>query len=80
MRIMTGIMLAGLAALPAYAELPAVTPPKALPDKPKPEVCAQVFQPVCGKKQGHPKDYTSECMARMDGASGIKPGHCSPGE
>jgi len=73
MRIATALIFGTLVATPVMAQQPSLP-------KPNPEVCPEVYQPVCAKKRGSPKSYTNDCFARMDGAGDIKPGHCSPGQ
>jgi hypothetical protein len=42
--------------------------PKPAPTK-TPIFCAEVYQPVCGVKDGATKTYSSACFAKADGAT-----------
>jgi hypothetical protein len=39
--------------------------------------CTMNYDPVCGRKDGKWKTYSNECMAKADGASGVRKGACS---
>jgi Kazal-type serine protease inhibitor domain len=42
-----------------------------------PEVCTQIYQPVCGTDpNGSRVTYSNECFARMAKATNITPGEC----
>ena len=42
-----------------------------------PEVCTQVYQPVCGTDQnGQRVTYSNACFARMAKATNVSPGEC----
>jgi hypothetical protein len=42
-----------------------------------PEVCTQVYQPVCGTdKDGKRVTYSNACFARAANASNVSPGEC----
>ncbi|MGH7092205.1 MAG: hypothetical protein ACREFB_01555 [Stellaceae bacterium] len=78
MRLSIAIILAALTALPAFAQEP--PRPSTEPDKPAGKVCMEVYRPVCAVKEGHAKTYSNKCFAKVDGATDITPGHCSPGK
>jgi Kazal-type serine protease inhibitor domain len=43
-----------------------------------PEVCTEVYQPVCATDEnGSRKTYSNACFARMAKATNITPGECS---
>jgi hypothetical protein len=43
-----------------------------------PEVCTEVYQPVCATDgNGNRKTYSNACFARMAKATNITPGECS---
>ena len=42
-----------------------------------PEVCTEVYQPVCGTDaNGNRKTYSNACFARMAEATNVTPGEC----
>jgi hypothetical protein len=42
-----------------------------------PEVCTEVYQPVCGTDQnGQRVTYSNACFARMAKATNVSPGEC----
>jgi hypothetical protein len=41
-------------------------------------VCYELYLPVCAMKDGKPKQYSNECFAKLDGATDIEQGPCSP--
>ena len=42
-----------------------------------PEVCTQIYQPVCGTdKEGKRVTYSNACLARVANASNVTPGQC----
>lgn len=42
-----------------------------------PEVCTQIYQPVCGTDQsGKRVTYSNECFARVAKATSVTPGEC----
>jgi hypothetical protein len=42
-----------------------------------PEVCTEVYQPVCATdEKGNRKTYSNACFARMAKATNITPGEC----
>jgi len=41
-----------------------------------PIFCAEVYQPVCGVKDGKAKTYSSACFAKADGAQVVADGEC----
>ena len=41
-----------------------------------PIFCAEIYQPVCGAKDGKAKTYSSPCFAKADGAKVIADGEC----
>ncbi|TMJ26234.1 MAG: kazal domain protein [Alphaproteobacteria bacterium] len=46
-----------------------------------PEVCTEVYQPVCGTDQnGKRTTYSNACFARIAKATNIKPGECPRSE
>jgi len=78
MRLSLLIIFAALTALPAFAQEP--PKPSTEPNKAQGQVCMEVYQPVCAIKEGHPKTYSNECFAKVDGATDITPGPCSAGK
>jgi hypothetical protein len=48
-----------------------------LAQAPTPEVCTQIYQPVCGTdKDGKPVTYSNACFARAANATNVTPGEC----
>jgi hypothetical protein len=48
-----------------------------LAQAPAPEVCTQVYQPVCGTdKDGKRVTYSNACFARAANATNVTPGEC----
>lgn len=44
----------------------------------QPEVCTQIYQPVCGTdKEGKRVTYSNACFARVANAGNLTPGECS---
>jgi hypothetical protein len=41
-----------------------------------PQVCPQIWQPVCGLKGGKRVTYSNVCFARAAGATDVSPGEC----
>ena len=41
-----------------------------------PEVCTEIYQPVCGTKHGKRVTYSNACFARVAKASKVSPGGC----
>jgi Kazal-type serine protease inhibitor-like protein len=42
-----------------------------------PEICTQVYQPVCGTDEnGNRKTYSNACFARIAKATNVTPGEC----
>jgi hypothetical protein len=74
--------LLAIASLPAaLLALSAVATADAPPPPPKPQpkdFCIEVYQPVCGTKDGQRKTYSNRCFATVDGASDIGDGACKP--
>jgi hypothetical protein len=56
--------------------------PEAMADSPPPPepklICPEVYQPVCGVKDGKRVDYSNKCFAAADQASNVTAGKCSP--
>lgn len=50
--------------------------------EPRPELCAQIYQPVCAEtSDGQPKTYASGCMACTDPkVIGYRDGECPTGQ
>ena len=43
-----------------------------------PEVCTQIYQPVCGTdKDGKRVTYSNACFARVANATNVTPGECA---
>ena len=43
-----------------------------------PEVCAEIFQPVCGTNAGGMRvTYSNACFARVARATNVTPGECA---
>ena len=43
-----------------------------------PEICTEVYQPVCGTNQsGVRTTYSNVCFARAAGATNVTPGECT---
>jgi hypothetical protein len=43
----------------------------------QPEVCTQIYQPVCGTDaSGKRVTYSNECFARVAKATNVTPGEC----
>jgi hypothetical protein len=48
------------------------------PPKPQPKtVCIEVYQPVCGTKDGKRITYSNRCFANVDQATDIADGECT---
>jgi Kazal-type serine protease inhibitor domain len=45
--------------------------------KPRPTVCTEQYEPVCGRINGVRKTYSNRCYARADGASIVAQGRCA---
>lgn len=45
--------------------------------RPRPTVCTEQYEPVCGRIHGIRKTYSNRCFARADGASIVAPGPCA---
>jgi hypothetical protein len=45
--------------------------------KPRPIVCTEQYEPVCGRIDGVRKTYSNRCYARADGASIVAQGRCA---
>jgi Kazal-type serine protease inhibitor-like protein len=45
--------------------------------KPRPTVCTEQYEPVCGRINGVPKTYSNQCYARADGAVIVAQGPCA---
>jgi Kazal-type serine protease inhibitor domain len=75
-RLGTMMLLAGsLAGSAAMADSP---PP---PPEPQPKTfCMEVYQPVCGTKDGNRKTYSNRCFANVDQATDIADGPCGPAD
>jgi hypothetical protein len=44
---------------------------------PSPEICTEVYQPVCGTdSNGMRKTYSNACFARIAKATNLAPGEC----
>jgi len=41
-----------------------------------PEVCTEIYQPVCGTKDGKRVTYPNACFARAANATNVTPGEC----
>ncbi len=41
-----------------------------------PEVCTEIYQPVCGTKHGKRVSYSNACFARVARATKVSPGAC----
>jgi hypothetical protein len=41
-----------------------------------PEVCTEIYQPVCGTKDGKRVTYPNACFARVANATNVTPGEC----
>ena len=52
-------------------------PPSPRPPEPK-SVCIEVYQPVCGTKDGKQITYSNRCFANADHAADIAEGACGP--
>jgi hypothetical protein len=73
------MILVCLAALGQSAAAPADSPPPPRPPEPK-TVCIEVYQPVCGSKNGKHVTYSNSCFAKADGATEVSDGACGPGD
>ena len=84
MPLSAGIVAISIIGAPVGGRATEMLPPSPVPTaqlaRPLPKFCAEVFDPVCAKKLGHPRGYPNACFARMDGAADITPGLCSPGQ
>jgi hypothetical protein len=59
------------------ASAPAVSRHVILAQAPAPEVCIEVYQPVCGTDQsGKRVTYSNACFARVAKATNVTPGEC----
>jgi hypothetical protein len=56
----------------AAADSPPTPPPKT--------VCIEVYQPVCGFKNGKRITYSNSCFAKADGATEVSDGACGPAD
>ena len=45
--------------------------------KPRPTVCTEQYEPVCGRIHGIRKTYSNRCYARADGADIVAQGRCA---
>ena len=41
-----------------------------------PQVCTEIYQPVCGTLNGKRVTYSNACFARAAKATDVKPGEC----
>ncbi len=73
------VLIAALAAAPALAQKLPAPSPEPLPRQAS-GGCPATYEPVCAKKLGLAKGYRNACLARNDGATSVKLGHCSPGD
>jgi hypothetical protein len=73
--------LLAIASLPAaLLGLSAVAAADSPPPPPKPQpkdFCIELYQPVCGTKDGERKTYSNRCFATVDGAIDIGDGPCT---
>jgi len=70
-------LFAVLAAMAALAPAAAVAGNAILAQAQTPEVCTQIYQPVCGTdKDGKRVTYSNACFARAANATNVTPGEC----
>ena len=72
-------LFAGLAAaaMAALAPATAAAEKAMLAQAQTPEVCTQIYQPVCGTdKDGKRVTYSNACFARAANATNVTPGEC----
>jgi hypothetical protein len=76
-RALTLIVILAIAGLAASAGASARDRSLLIAQNSPPEVCTEVYQPVCGTDQsGKRVTYSNACFARVAKATNVTPGEC----